>query len=102
MLKLPIGRGVTHITRIQPKNDELVRVFMTQLGGGSYRDRWKVFPIRLWNIEEAKDVTPEVRAAQERATIGRLADFISAKPDWRDKKSAFMIIDAPISEEDPL
>lgn len=84
------------------KNDELVRVFMTQFGAGSYGNRWKVFPIRVWNIEEAKRVTPAVEAAQKRATLERFAEFISSEPDWIGRENAFMVIDAPVSEVDPL
>ena len=83
------------------KDRELVRVFMTQWGGGTYK-KWKVFPIRVWNIEEAKKITPAVDAARPRATIERFAKFLSSWPDFKDRKGVFMVIDAPVSEVDPL
>ena len=84
------------------KDRKLVRVFMTQWGGGSYGRRWKTYPIRLWNTEEAKITTPEVVEARSRATISKFAQFLSSWPDFKGKDRFFMIIDAPVSETDPL
>jgi hypothetical protein len=84
------------------KDRELVRVFMTQWGGGSDATSWKTFPIRVWNIEEASKVTPAVAEARERATIERFAQLLSSWPDFQEGETRFVVIDAPVSEIDPL
>lgn len=83
------------------KDRELVRMFMTQWGGGTYK-KWRVYPIRVWNVEEAKQISPAVEAARPRATFERFAVFLSSWPDFKDREGVFMVIDAPVSEVDPL
>ena len=92
-------RRIMHLAYVT-KDRELVRTFMTQWGGGTYARRWKVFPIRVWNIEEARKLTPDAEAALPRATLEHFAQFMASWPNFGD--TPFMLIDAPVSEEDPL
>ncbi|MEO9827734.1 MAG: hypothetical protein ABJF50_25355 [Paracoccaceae bacterium] len=59
-----------------------VRVFTTQLGEDRHGVRWEKFPIRVWNGSEFEHSTDSIKEAGKRATLERLAQFISSWPDW--------------------
>jgi hypothetical protein len=77
------------------KSDEPVCTFKTQWAGG-VRSKWSVMPIRVLAIADSDKQTDEIRAARERISISKFAEFMAAFPDFSNNPGRdFVIIDAP-------
>lgn len=77
------------------KDGKLVCGFKTQMSGG-FGMKWDVYPIRIYGVVEAEQQSDEIRAARQRISPRRFAEFLTAFPTFADNPELeFVVFEAP-------